>query len=246
MIVKKTCLALLLLMIVILTSCSKDPIEKSDLLPILERNTWFSEKIWCHRVNTIEKIQRVEEKWKGLELDIYFENEQLIVKHDFEDTTNLTLQKYMVSLKDSHAHYFWFDLKNINSENYKELSSLLISAINKYSNINNCVVESWVPDLMQFFVEEGCHTSFFINLSNLTTDEEVQNRISEITQYVKRNRIAAISSSIYDYNLMKDYFPDFNKLTWFSNNDFVIADSLKAIVNNDVTMQVCLFEEGYY
>ena len=226
-----------------MVSCSNDDVEDEIRFPILERGTWFSEKIWCHRVNTIEKVKRVELLWKGLEIDIVYVNEQLFVKHAAEDTTMLTLQQLLEAMEDSHSHYFWFDLKNIDPDNYVALSSALISVIKSYSSINDCIIESWMPSYMSGFVDEGCHTSFFINFSGMNTAEEVAERIESINRYVISNRISAISSNIFDYDLMKQYFPDFNKLTWYSSTNQSIIDSLRDVIADDITLQVCLFEE---
>jgi hypothetical protein len=231
--------------VLIMVSCSKDEDDENSL-PIIKRGNWFTEKIWCHRVNTIEKVNRLDKLWKGLEMDIYYENDKLIVKHDAEDTTTLTLQQLMESMEDSHSHYFWFDLKNIGSENYVALSTALISVVKSYSNIDNCIFESWMPDYMSVFVEEDCHTSFFINFYGLVTDEEYLERVESITQYVTLNKISAISTGIYEYDLMKKYFPDYNKLTWYAGSDIAVIDSLRNVISDDNTLQVCLFEEDFY
>lgn len=237
---------ILILLLIIISSCSKDTDENDNDIPILQNDNWFNEKFWCHRVNTIEQAKKLESLWQGLELDIFYENSKLIVKHDADDTAKLTLQEFMNALKNPQSHYFWFDLKNLDANNCIPLSSDLIEVIKKYSSIQNCIVESWMPDYMSGFVNQGCHTSFFINFSGLTNNQEYLQRVDNITQYVIRNRISAISTNIYEYDLMKFYFPDFNKLTWYSGNSQTIVDSLRDVISDDDKLRVCLFEESFY
>jgi len=233
---------LLLYSCFLMISCRGD--NKGVSSPVTEKGSWFSEKFWCHRVNTIEKVHRVGNKCRGLEIDLFFLDDTLFVKHDEEDSAKLTLPQLMSAIQDSEFHYYWFDLKNIDENNSKAFSSALIAVIKDFSSIGNCVVESWMPSCMKIFVDAGCHTSFFINLSGMNTDEDVKVRIDNITEYVTKYKISAISSVEADYAFMNKYFPHFNKLTWYTGTNRSYIDSLVAHINNDITMQVCLLEES--
>jgi hypothetical protein len=230
----------------ILISCSDDEDDDVFPLPVNTRGLWFSDKFWCHRVITIERARRVENKCKGLEIDIIFSRDTLFVKHDEEDTATLTLPELMEALEDPDSHYFWFDLKNIDATNNEALSSALLSVVRTYSSIGHCVFESWMPMCMSDFVNAGCHTSFFIDLNGLNTPEEYEERVAKITQYVESYRISAISAIESVYDEMTLYFPDYNKLIWYTGTKKTYIDSLRNVVSNDVTMQVCLLEEEIF
>ncbi len=79
----------------------------------------FTEKVWTHRVNSIEKYGECSTKFYGVEIDLYFDSEHNVftVTHDLEDATGLTLMQLLSSNDKCKELHYWLDYTNLNEEN---------------------------------------------------------------------------------------------------------------------------------
>lgn len=184
----------------------------------------FNEKIWVHRVNSIEKLKEVNTKFSGVELDVVFDDNLGVfdITHPPEPSIKLTLEDYLKS-NDTHNLKFWLDFKNLDTSNLK-LALNRLNIIAKKHNINtqDVIVESSNPILLNAFQEIGFKTSYYLPWPGLykLNNNQQKKMISKIKQEILENKITCISSNYHDYETMKKEFPTLNKLLWVSENDY--------------------------
>jgi hypothetical protein len=66
----------------------------------------FDSKMWVHRVNSLERLAEIEPLFKGMELNVVFE-------------------EYLTNIKNPNSHYYWIDLKKLTPQNVNEITQRL-------------------------------------------------------------------------------------------------------------------------
>lgn len=226
-----------------MVSCNKDPVEYSPVPRSLE--------VWLHRVNTIEKAQHFQDLYSGFELDVHFDTNAgtFIVKHDFTDTTTLTLSTWLGAIADPDKLGYWLDFKNLTEE-------IRIPALTELTRIrsafgltgNLIIVESSCPSCLPPFDTLNFRISYYIptfDPSAITPGEELEYR-DYIEGFVSQNDIGTISGYYYQHGFMHKWFPGMNKLLWYlDSTDPAVKDSIVAETKKDPSVEVLLVTENY-
>ncbi len=189
-----------------------------------------ADKIWVHRVNSIEKLQEVNSTFSGVELDVVFNSALNVfdVNHPPAESIGLNLVEYLKSNKQSELN-FWLDFKNLSPENalqaLKRLEFLCVElAISK----EQFIVEATQPELLKLFAKSGFQTSYYLHWPGLYQLSE-ENLNETITQ-IKANifpELSYISSSYHDFELLNQYFPNQEKLLWLTENETKFSSTIK-------------------
>ena len=178
----------------------------------------YSEKVWVHRVNSVEKLTEVNNLFTGVELDVMFMNTKGIfdVNHPPAKSIDLSLFEYLSSIKDGSVGYFWLDFKNLTPVNiepsYKRLDSIRgILNLKK----EQFIIESRYPENLNTFRENGYRTSYYLpsRLYQLNT-EELKAKLVDIEHRIATNKTTYISANFNHYGIMKRSFPEQNVLIW--------------------------------
>ncbi len=209
----------------------------------IEEFPTFTSKIWVHRVNSIERLKEVQDKFKGIELDIVFENGEFDVRHPPATSIQLSLDKYFSKVKNVQQHYFWLDLKNLNEQNLNKVINRLNKLTDKYGIKKNLIVESTAYQLLPKLNQNNFLTSYYLpNYSAL--DETTLNSELILTNHnIGKYRQKALSQSIDNYVLMNENFEMFDKLIWALNldwNDNETHQRIESLLKRDSTIKVCL------
>lgn len=210
----------------------------------------FSEKIWLHRVNSIERANIMTEKYKGIEMDITWvsDSAQFYVYHD-DDTRPeiyLPLHQMFDSIKNIQNHYIWLDFKNLNEENTTlALDYLLKLKINRA----NVIVESGEPHLLSDFSAAGFATSYYLPIFNPYTasENEITGYVKEIDTMLQKSNVNFISSDFVKYRFIKKYFPGSQVLLWHLEKNRY-TPYVRNILVRDKNVKVILvyeYSEGY-
>lgn len=192
---------------------------------------FFSKKIWVHRVNSIEKLDEVSNKFYGVELDVVFIDSlnSFDVTHPPEPSINLSLLEYLKSCKSSQIH-FWIDFKNLNGNNMEKSLTKLKSICNQLNlDKKKFIIESMNPNYLIQFKKSGFATSYYLiwpGLYRLNEDSLVK-KVNIIHNNIKDNSLVQISSNYHDYEIMKDNFPTENKLLWLTGEEKEYSSSVK-------------------
>lgn len=182
----------------------------------------FENKVWAHKVNSIEKLNKARNKYTGVELDIVFytakEGLFFDVNHPPDSSINLSLTEYFQSNLEMPTCKYWLDFKNLNHEN-KEISSEKLDSVITALNINKSkiIVESASLECLNVFKEKGFYTSYYLpsKLHKLdsviltTTLEKISKNISLYNHYY-------ISADYSDYPILKEHFSGRKKIIWFT------------------------------
>lgn len=199
----------------------------------------YGNKIWVHRVNSIERLKLVEDKFEGMELDIVFENGHFDVGHPPVKSIGLSLDDFFENVRNIKAHYFWLDLKNLNESNKKEVIERLNYLTNKFHIKNNIIVETSHSNAIPDLKKEEYYTSYY--LPNINTSSTIE--IQKIKNNALKHAPNAVSQSINSYKAMQQLFGNANKLIWALNLDWnepANHKRIESLLAKDTTIKVCL------
>jgi hypothetical protein len=175
-------------------------------------------KIWAHRVNSIEKLNEVNEIFNGVEFDVVFleaEN-RFDVNHPPTKSIGLSLLKYLTSIKNTSTNQFWVDFKNLTSENMNK-SLLKLDSICQITKIKRkqFIIESTNPEHLELFQDLGYQTSFYLPTSLCNANRTLkENILHDIKLKISLYPTSYISMDKCNYELINRSFPEQKKLLW--------------------------------
>ena len=203
----------------------------------------FAERIWVHRVNTIERLRIVQDKFQGMELDVVFENGKLDVRHPPAVSIGLSIDDYFSNVKNIGKHYFWIDLKEYTDGKEHELIQYLNKITNRFGNKKNLIIESPDQKILNLFDKADFLTTRYLPDISSIPYENSEKEMYKLAEDLKRNNTFAISQSLDNYTLMADHFGWCNKLLWISGIDWKNEREHARILNlikKDSTIKICL------
>lgn len=181
---------------------------------------FFNEKIWIHRVNSIEKLHGLKDNYYGVEVDIVFVDslKKFDVNHPPEPSIHLFLDEYLSSVKENKSLHFWLDFKNLEDKNQKQAMDRLNFICDSLSlPRNNFIVESGNVSLLNVFSKAGYQISYYLHWPGLYSlnKYELQEKLASIKEELKKlNYHNYLSSDYHDYEILKDHFPQHEMLLW--------------------------------
>ncbi|MBW6482708.1 MAG: FAM151 family protein [Vicingaceae bacterium] len=210
----------------------------------------YDDKIWVHRVNSIDKLQEVNTTFFGVELDIVFGSTlgNFNVNHPPATSIGLSLLEYLKSNKQRDLN-FWLDFKNLSPENavpsLKRLEFLCTELIIPKKQF---IIETTQPELLKLFANSGFQTSYYLHWPGLyqLTEEDLNKTISQIKARIFPE-LTYISSSYHDFEIMQEHFPDQEKLLWLTENETKFSSKIqehlyRLKIINDPTVKVLLVQ----
>lgn len=202
----------------------------------------IKDKIWVHRVNSVERLKLVEDLFRGIELDIVYQNGAFDVNHPPAVSINLSLETYFSNVNKIEDHYFWLDLKNLNAGNQREVLYALNRITKLFPVKERIIIESPEISLLTLLKKSGYHTSYYLpDLASVAEVSVTENK-TKLRSKISNQLPGAVSQSINNYEMMKYYFPAYNKLVW-SSLDWKKNDNHERIYNllkEDSTIKVFL------
>ncbi len=184
----------------------------------------FEEKIWIHRVNSIEKLGEVQADFYGVELDVVFVDslKGFDVNHPPEQSINLYLEEYLSSIGHNKSLHFWLDFKNLDAQNQKNAIVRLNTICELLSlSKNNFIVESSNVALLHEFSKAGYQISYYLHWPGLYSLNENQFKTDLNQIKVKLdsfNYRGYLSSDYRDYEILKKHFPEYKVLLWLDDS----------------------------
>lgn len=200
------------------------------------------DKIWAHRNNSINKANTSEKYFKGIELDLVFNQKEdfLDVNHPPTKSIHLDFANYVSKL--DRQPYLWLDIKNLNNNNAKLIYDKLIDII----NLNNypktkILIETRFPEALSSFTSSGFKTSYYLpfGLSKMN-DSILNNTLNHIRKVLNEQSEIGISADYEDYEIIRKNFPNKIKYTWIIDGlrqrDYKVTNRIL----NDSTVAVVL------
>lgn len=184
----------------------------------------YSNKIWAHRVNSIEKLEYTQTKYAGIELDVVFDNESKTfdVNHPPAQSIDLTLEEYLSHFKADTGFGIWLDFKNLTEQNAKSALNRLLYLTEKYKLIQEkIIVESQYPEYLDWFQTAGFKTSYYLpSFLNRLSSKHLSEKLDEINLKIKTYKPTAISTNIVDYEIIAKHYPKQTKYLWSIDKTF--------------------------
>ena len=178
-------------------------------------NWMYPDKIWVHRVNSIEKLETTYTLFSGFELDVVYDKDLgYDVTHPPVPSIGLELEHLLKSQQPFKT--YWLDFKNLNATNQQVALERLIS-ISKSLQLapERLVVESTHPEFLQAFRNYGFKTAFYLpthmhqesgEVLKASIEDVITKRTAYPTDY--------ISADYRNYELLEQQFPEAEKLFW--------------------------------
>ncbi len=168
------------------------------------------EKIFPHRVNSMERFQYLYNEFSGFECDIIIDpvHNVFYIAHDPEGISSLTWDHLLE--KDGQKKMFWLDVKNLTVENAGSFYRHIDLLDDKYDIKNRIIIESGNPVPLKQIADSGYLTSLYfpvIDSSNTLYSD------SSVSLYIA-NTGGLISQDVFWLNLMNKNYPDKKKMIW--------------------------------
>jgi hypothetical protein len=179
----------------------------------LEENVF--DKVWVHRVNSLERYDLLQHKFKGFETDVSFNEatDALDVRHQPETSIGdtLTLEKFFQHV-DLHTKHFWLDMRLRSTSNMNSALQALNNLDDKYHVRNACIVELYSAKAASLFAKNGYTVSLNLTLElqqKLLADPVMKDSIDRQLAQVKY-----ISRDARGLSPVKKLFPKKQLITW--------------------------------
>lgn len=183
-----------------------------------------NDKIWAHRVNSIEKLEFTQSRYAGIELDLVFDEktETFDVNHPPATSIGLTLDTFFSHYDAKNQGGIWLDFKNLKAGNSEGSLKRLLKLTQKHKlDKSKIIVESQSPEFLVGFENAGFKTSYYLPVFLYELSEEKLNeKLLEINQNIKEHTTTAISTNIVDYEIISKHFPNHTKYLWSIDKTF--------------------------
>lgn len=182
----------------------------------------YSDKTWTHRVNSVEKLNEVYDKYAGVELDLVykFEDDIFDVNHPPAPSTGLTLEFFLKNIKNTNTQMLWLDYKNLDEKNQVVSLLKLQKLCVEYGILpRNVIVESTAPEYLYSFSKAGFKTSYYLPRITEKQGNQKDILITEINKSVDEYSINYISADKIFFDELKTLFPEKVILTWIVNEE---------------------------
>ena len=201
-------------------------------------------KVWLHRANDIAKAQYFQDKYAGLEVDVHFVDslDTFVVQHDFGANSKVRLDDWFASIDNRSNLGFWIDFKNLNYGNMEASAKEMARIRETYKLKKTVIVESSSAGCLKAFEDLNFRTSYYIPFAytNTLNHEKLQAFTDRIRDSVKKHELKTISGYFFQYQFMKDSFPEMRKLIWYEHYDTVERNSYIRLANEDDKTDVIL------
>jgi hypothetical protein len=190
------------------------------------------QRIWAHRVNSVERYNILKNKFGGFELDVIYTGPKtgFAVMHPPDETggDTLLLDTYF-SQADMQNDRFWLDTRFLDSSNMQEGLIKLNELAAKYPVRQQCILEVYYLPVAQLLAEKGYIVSFNVSerwLRDLPNNKVLLDSVTRSLQ-----RVNYVSQDAAYLSTIKKLFPGKKILTWhLAINDFFNRKPLKELL----------------
>ena len=177
-------------------------------------------------------------------MDVHFVDSlnTFLIKHDVDEPSELRLEEWIASLERRSELGFWLDFKNLDQSN-KEASAKETARLRETYRLNGTIiVESSNAGCLKAFDDLHFRTSYYIPWAypDTLSHEALQKLTDKIRKNVTENNLKTISGYSFQYQYMKDSFPEMHKLIWYELNDAKVRDQYIKLANEDALTDVIL------
>lgn len=217
------------------------------LLSCRDGSVYTRSKIWAHRTNTPEEVNKKSKKFKGIEVDLFYDalTGNILVKHDIDAINPITFREFLGKIKKPHKLHYWLDIKNLNVDP-ETICDSIISITSDFDITNKYFIESWYADALICAKDKGVYTSLWIyNLLDMN-DLDTLAWYNMASKKITMVQPDAISADYHMYELLVKFFPDYNIHLWQTPaeyNDYNIKTTKKLCDDDHVKIVLVDYPE---
>lgn len=174
------------------------------------------DRIWVHRVNSVERYEILEDDFEGFEMDVAYDDSlhTYFVYHppkpENEDVPQL---REFLSHVDTVHKRFWLDIRGVDSSNMHEALDVLKQVVGPVnSNHLTFFIELYDMKAAKLFAGEGIRVMFNVSellLQRMITDKSLQDSVNNELQGVP-----LVSQDFRYIDFLKRFFPSKQIMTW--------------------------------
>lgn len=213
----------------------------TDLLIELQETSVFA-----HRVNTKNELETLFQYYKGVELDVFFDDKtsRFSVKHDVDAVADLTLQEYFEIGNANEDLLYWIDFKNLQDVSVNLVNDRMIELDNIYNIKQRFFFESWDVQKISYLSDYGYYTSFWTP-TLASSDGDTTKVISTIKNAIANYNFDFISCEVTMYELFNNNFPEIKHNYWtvYGSDEEQIIREYK---NSDKTAVILVDDRELY
>ena len=188
-------------------------------LPILTSSTQndiqFPNKIWCHRVNSIERLKEAKQYFTGFEIDVVYEKEGWFdVNHPPAESIGLRLKQLIKSTLQPSKYYYWLDMKNLAVNNSSIAAKQLYDISSQLQCTANIIVESSCIECLPYFDSLGFKTAYYLPFLQDMNEKELAFNLNKIEKSMSQFSPSVLSQERDGFALIKKHFPNCEFISW--------------------------------
>ena len=207
------------LLVVFISACHS---STNEPLETVQNDFVFSpHKIWAHRVNSLEKLEKTHEIFEGMEIDLIYSESinNLYVAHSDADTLkNILLEDWIKHIPNPEKNWYWFDMKNLTKKNAEQIGTLFVNILNQYGIFNKVICEGRSVKALLPLKNKGLAVSYWIK-SDIVFRKIFGDAIwkRSIERDIKKLKPNALSSFDWMHPVLDTSFPNENILYWLTS-----------------------------
>jgi len=171
------------------------------------------DKIWPHRVNSLERLRYLYNDFAGFECDIRFNsnNHHCYIAHDSSELDSLIFDDYL-NLADPDHKLFWLDTKNLNAGNVDDFCRELDELDKRWQIRNRIIVESSDTAALNKIEAGGWLSSYYLPPIAASAQSE-QDYLNATAAWINEHR-SLISQEASMHAFLSSHFPEKKQLAW--------------------------------
>ncbi len=207
----------------------------------------YKNKLWAHRVNSLEKRAEFRNSFPNFEVDVTIRIDPsdgdviLDVTHDEDTTFGLTFDEYIPVIEDGEK--VWLDIKNLSVDNNKKVLEKLDSFVSDFGmEKDQFIIETRDYKALKLLTQNDYYTSYYVDFDEI--DEDTINYLEYIAQTEYVNALSFPSTQYWDIRSnISDEEIDF--LTWAHRDtqiEFLLNPFNRRLLDGDDRLKVILIK----
>jgi len=191
----------------------------------------FTNKLWVHRVNSLQRFHLVKDYFQGIETDVYYDSSihNFRIWHPPENRPfDLYMESLLKEVKASNKK-IWLDMRGVDSSNAQPAINIFEKKIQEYQLKQNVLTELYDVTAANCFAQHGFAVSLNVPPAILNKhNDEITGWKQQISSQVK-----FVSQSVEYVDSLKNKFPGKKIITWsLAFNNYFHIEKLKKLADD--------------
>lgn len=192
------------------------------------------QKLWVHRVNSMERLETVQDYFGGFETDLVFDRaaNTCRIVHPPAPAGPLTADAYFRWLQKAAGKKLWLDVKAVDTNDVDAIVHYFRQSDSLYVIRDRVIIESSVPALVNKLAIQGFIVSYLVPYDQLSG--QAPDRIEPLLPVVRfvsqEDRQIPVLKKLYPGKRIITWALDFGNYFSFSHLQSLVADPSIAVV----------------